>query len=147
MSALVAHNPLFAPREAPSLASILALQSRMLAMPQAETGLQHHFSRGAYARELLIPADTVVVGKMHATEHFLILACGDVSITTDAGMERLQGPRVLNTMPGIKRAIYAHADSTLITIHVTTETDIDRIEAAIILPDPVLIEGELTCLG
>lgn len=132
----------------PSLASIYRLQAEIAKMPQADVPLYHHFSKGVYARELMLPAGTAAVGKMHGTEHLIIIACGDVTIMTDDGMRRLQGPLVLNSKPGVKRAAYAHADTTIITIHVTDETDLDKIEAQVIVPEtPEMIEGELACLG
>lgn len=143
MSALAPapHNPLFAPGETPSLAQICAVQSVMETLPQLDLRAEHTFSKGVCAKSLFMPADSFVIGKRHVTEHLLIIASGDVTITTSEGVHRLQGPLVLNTKPGIKRAILAHADTTLITIHVTDLTDPDAIVDAITEPDP--IEGAL----
>lgn len=140
-------NPLF--RVKPTIGQIMALQATMAEMPQVELELFHHFAAGAYARELHMPAGVAVVGKMHRTQHFLIVASGHISVTTSAGQEDMVGPRVVITEPGTKRAIYAHTDAVLITFHVTDETDLEKIEAHVIQPDPVLpgieplqIEGE-----
>jgi hypothetical protein len=110
---------------------------------RADFPLLHHFSKGVYARSLLIPAGHVIVGHRHATEHLLIMSVGDVDITTDEGMQHLVGFNVINTKPGIKRAIYAHADTILTTIHVTDENDPDIIGAHILMPEPQeAIEGD-----
>lgn len=126
----------------PSLAMILGLQAELAQLPQADLEVVHHFSKGVYARELRLPAGVVAVGKMHATEHLLIIAQGDISITTERGTERLLGPMVINSMPGIKRAAFAHEDTTVITIHVTEETDLVAIEQQVILPDPLPVIEE-----
>lgn len=133
----------------PTIEQIMALQATMAKMPQVEMGLFHHFASGAYARELHMKAGDAIVGKMHKTQHFLIVATGRISVTTSAGQEDIIGPKVIVTEPGTKRAIYAHTDAVLVTFHVTDETDLGKIEAQVIQPDPVLpgvaplqIEGE-----
>lgn len=122
----------------PTIEQIMALQAAMAEMPQAEMDLFHHFADGAYARELHIPAGVAIVGKMHRTQHFLIVASGHISVTTSAGQEDIIGPKVIITEPGTKRAIYAFTDAVLITVHVTDETDLAKIEDHVIQPDPVL---------
>jgi hypothetical protein len=121
---------------APSLAQICRLQAALMDMPQAEAPVQHHFTDHAYARELFVPAGMMLVGKMHATRHLLVVT-GDCTIINGEHRQRITGTRVLHTEPGTKRAIFTHADTTLITFHVTEETDLEKIEDAIILPDPV----------
>lgn len=119
---------------APSIEQIQALQEAMRAGPTIELEVFHHFTGSAYIRELRMPKDTALVGKMHRTAHVLIVT-GDVTIINGSARERITGTRVLHTKPGTKRAIMAHADSVLITMHVTPETDLDEIERAIIVPE------------
>lgn len=129
----------------PTFEQILELERAMKALPPPDEPtpgpeLAHHFAAGAYARELTIPAGALIVGKLHATEHFLVVANGCVELITHESREIVAGPRVLVTKPGTKRVILALEDTTLITFHVTDERDPEKIEAAIIVPDPV---GEL----
>lgn len=119
----------------PTIEQIRELQQVIGDMPQVELPLFHHFANNAYARELHIRAGVAIVGKMHRTQHFLIVAAGHISVTTSEGQEDIVGPRVIVTQPGTKRAIYAFTDAVLITTHVTTETDLDEIEHAIIVPE------------
>lgn len=133
----------------PTIEQIMELQQAIGEMPQVELDLFHHFADHAYARELHIPAGVALVGKMHRTQHFLIVASGHISVTTSEGQEEIVGPKVVITEPGTKRAIYAFTDAVLVTVHVTDETDLDKIEAIVIQPDPELpapaplqIEGE-----
>lgn len=118
----------------PSIEQIQALQETMRAGPTIDLEVQHHFTDGAYVRELRMPARAYLVGKMHRTAHALIVT-GDITIINGSTRERITGTRVLHTKPGTKRAIVAHADSVLITMHVTPETDLDEIERAIIVPE------------
>ena len=40
----------------------------------------------------------------------------------------------MSSLPGTKRAVYAHPDVVWTTIHLTNETDLDKIEAEVIAP-------------
>jgi hypothetical protein len=137
---------------------ILALQSAMLQMPQAE-GLvtNHYFANGMYARELHRPLGTLIVGKIHKHEHFFIVTKGEIIAWTEQGMKRMPAPSVHVTLPGTKRVTIAVVDSTAMTVHRTALTDLDDIEAEIIEAEDGLLfdasnalkdlKGELACLG
>jgi hypothetical protein len=93
-----------------------------------ELPLAHHICNGVYARELFIPAGTLLTGKIHKTKHISIIQQGDISVMTEEGMKRIQGPAVIQSESGMKRAGYAHTDTIWITIHPTHLTDISEIE-------------------
>jgi len=105
--------------------AIQELEREMLKHPQLDLEVTHHFAPGIYARELFIPEGVLLTGKVHKTEHMNILASGRIEI---AGQGELIGPLIFTSAPGTKRAGYAHEDSTWITIHATTETDIPTLE-------------------
>ncbi len=44
-------------------------------------------------------------------------------------------PCVLKSMPGTKRIGYFHEDSSWITVHPTSDTDLEKIEQQVIVPD------------
>lgn len=120
----------------PTLAMIQRLEAALRRCPEhAEIPTEHHFAPGVYVRQITIPAGVVVVGKLHRTQHVIMLIGGEVTIYTDEGMQRIAAPRVWQTSPGTKRAIYAHEDATLVTVHPTELTDLDAIEAEIIQPE------------
>lgn len=128
----------------PTLEMIQSLERALRSCPgHVEIEPVHHFSPGVYAREIQIPAGVVVVGKLHRTQHLIMLLSGEVTIYTDEGMKRMVAPQVWQTYPGTKRAIFAHETSRLMTVHPTNETDLAVIEAQIIEPEPALaIEQE-----
>ena len=95
----------------------------------------HRFSEGLYARELTIPAGSVVVGKIHKHAHLNVIMSGRVTVTTPFGSDELEGPVIFESKPDTKRAVYAHTDTVWITFHPTEETDIEVIEEQIILKD------------
>jgi quercetin dioxygenase-like cupin family protein len=119
---------------------IHALQDIMLDMPEEEkfdieSMTSHHFAPGVYAREYFIPKGSVVIGKIHKTEHFNIVCKGKCSVSTEDGPLVFEGPCVFVSRPGVKKAVYAFEDTTWITIHVTEETDLERIEEEVIAKD------------
>lgn len=89
----------------------------------------HHFSKGVYAREIFIPAGTVLTGEIHKHENLNILSKGDISVRMDDGsIVRVQAPFTTVSPPGTKRAAYAHTDCVWTTIHGTDERDVDKIK-------------------
>lgn len=118
---------------------IVKLQSVMENMPENlgvdPFPLTHHFVDGCYAREILIPKDSTLVGKIHKHQHFIIFLSGDVTVSSEKGTERISESKIAVSPAGVKRAIYAHEDSRIITIHLTEETDLEKIEEEVILTD------------
>jgi hypothetical protein len=98
---------------------------------QAMLKTTHHFSPGLYAREIFIPAGTVLTGAAHKTEH-LAVCVGDITVWTDEGMVRLTGHHILPSKPGAKRVGYAHADTWFTCFHATELTDLTQLEAELI---------------
>jgi hypothetical protein len=110
---------------------IIRLEQEILRMPQVETPTRHHFAPGLYAREMFIPAGTVLTGDVHKTEH-MALFVGDITVWTDEGMKRITGHHTFISKAGAKRVGYAHADTWCTGFFVTTETDIDKLEEQLV---------------
>lgn len=94
--------------------------------------ITHYFSPGVYAREMWMPADCLITGKIHKTEHLNILSQGKVSVSNKGESIQMTAPYTFVSPIGTKRAIYAHEDSVWTTIHATELTDPDEIEKEII---------------
>ena len=97
----------------------------------------HHFAnkgtkRGIYAREIRIPAGTLLTGKIHKYEQVNILSYGEIEVLTERGVVLARAPFTIVSPPGTKRIAYAHTDCVWTTIHATDETELDRIEAEFI---------------
>ena len=136
----------------PTRLQILAIERFILAGPQVETPTTHYFSPGIYAREMFIPAGTVLTGAIHKTEH-LVQFSGDITVLTDGGIKRLTGRNMFVSKPGAKRVGYAHADTWCTGYFATTKTDIaeledDLVEDAHLLQSrvPAITESELNRL-
>ena len=135
---------------------ILAVEGKMRELPgQMEIEPIHHFSKGIYARELRIPAGTLLTGKIHKFENLNIISQGDISVFTEEGVKRIQAPCTLVSPPGTKRIGYAHTDTVWTTIHATEETDLQALESELIAASfeefeqfqQLTMKGGAACLG
>lgn len=109
-------------------------------MPQVECPLEHHFAPGLYLRQIFMPADTVVIGRIHKTEHFNILVQGACLIVHDDGSrEELRAPKVFVSKAGVQKTLYVLEDMIWMTTHVTEETDMEMLDSMLVEPAPVLM--------
>lgn len=109
-------------------------------LPQTECPLTHRFAPGVYLREISMPAGSVVIGKIHRTEHFNVLIRGACLIVHDDGRrEELRAPLTFVSKAGVQKVLYILENTIWQTIHPTTETDFGRLEAELIQPyEPAL---------
>jgi len=106
--------------------------NRVHGLSEPECPLTHHFAPGAYGREIFLPKDSLVVGKIHKHAHLNMIMKGKVSVATEEGIRVYEGPLVMVSKPGTKRVVYAHEDTIWVTVHLTQETDLGKIEDEII---------------
>jgi len=102
------------------------------------TPLDEKYGCGTYARQMLIPKNTVILGKIHRHEHLNFIMYGKVSVSTEFGLKRFEGPCTFVSEKGLKRAVYAEEDTLWITVHLTKhlgEENLDKMEEEIIAPD------------
>lgn len=131
---------------------ILDLEQRMLALPPEEhldIPVRHYFANGLYAREVVIPAGALVVGKIHRAPHINVISKGRISVETDRGMETIEAPFTFVAPPGTKRAGYAHEETVWTTFHASQETDLEKLETELIAPtfEALTEEEKKLCLG
>lgn len=101
-------------------------------LPEPDCPLTHTFAPGMYARQIFIPKDTLIVGKIHKHAHLNMLMKGTVFVASEAGPMLYTAPCTMVSQAGTKRVIYAHDDAIWTTIHLTNETDLDKIEEELI---------------
>ena len=120
--------------------NVVDFEAKMLEQPEVLTGdaitevnpLKHSFADGCYIREIFNPAGELLVTKIHKIAHPYFLLSGSMSIMTEAGPKRIQAPHHGITPAGTKRIIYTHEDCIFVTVHVTNETDLIKIEDEVI---------------
>lgn len=103
------------------------LQEEMNQLAQVQIQTRHHLSGKIYARTMFVPKDTVFVGSLHKRDHMNIV-CGDISVTTNEGVQRYAGYHIIPTKAGMKRAGVAHKDTYWTTLCYTEETELPQIE-------------------
>lgn len=122
-------------------ADILTLQQTMLEANDGAANidicpLTHHFAPQVYGREILIPAGTCIVGKIHRHAHLNVILAGRCYVATEGGRKELKAGDVFVSEPGIKRAVVAVEDTRWITIHPNSSgtQDLAEIEDYVIVP-------------
>jgi hypothetical protein len=91
----------------------------------------------AYAREMMIPKGTLIIGKIHRHQHLNFISKGKVTVFTEFGQKHLEGPCTFVSEVGLKRAVYAEEDTLWTTVHLTqyeSESELDKIEQEVISP-------------
>lgn len=91
-----------------------------------------------YAREMMIPKGTLIIGKIHKHQHLNIISKGKVVVYTEFGEKHLEAPITFVSEIGLKRSVYAIEDTLWTTIHLTEfvgEENLDKIEQEVISPD------------
>ena len=115
----------------------LAVEEVLAKMPDARFGddcgpLEHTFADGLYVRQFTGLKNTIVVSKLHKTNHPSLVLKGDVSVLTDKGPVRIKAPYWGITKAGTKRILYFHEETIWTTVHATEETDLEKIEEEVI---------------
>ena len=110
------------------------LENFLLQFPQIDLPLKHTFPSGVYVREIFLPKDSIVIGKIHRHDHLNFISYGDVTVLTKDGRKRVKGPATMISSAGTKRAVYAHEDTVWTTVHANpkNETDLEKLENEII---------------
>lgn len=84
--------------------SVVALQSELLKMPQANIVTEHIFLPGVYERKITIPAWTVLTGAEHKTPYRVRLEKGTIAVNTDNGVKVFTAPAEFLANAGMQRA-------------------------------------------
>lgn len=121
-------NTRIAPMEQARIAKIRELEQKVRTLPQVNTTTQHIIHGGMYARTVLVPANTVLVGALINVPTVLIVQ-GDVTVAVNDGILRLTGYNVLPASSGRKQAFTAHSDSYLTMVFATEADTVAEAEA------------------
>ncbi len=108
-----------------------------------ECPVTHYFAPGIYMRELFMPAGSIIIGKIHRTEHLNIVEKGRLHLLNEDGtVEEIIAPKTFVSKAGVQKAARVYEDTVWKTVHPTDETDIATLEALLTEPSPIVrIEG------
>jgi len=118
------------------------LTREFLKEPQIECPVTHSFAPGVYLREIFMPAETVVIGHEHKTEHFNVLLKGKCRVIMGDEVHELEAPCTFVSGAGIQKLVNVLEDCIWQTIHANPD-DMQDIE---ILEDRYVnkVEASLT---
>jgi len=122
---------------------IADLEETLLKLPQLEVPIKEYFSNNVYAREMIVPKGSIVVGKIHRFQNLNILSAGEVTVFSIDGKMRVKAPFTFVASEGSKRVFYMHEDSVWTTILGTDEKDWKDIEKIFIAKDYAEIDARL----
>lgn len=102
---------------------------------EQECPVTHRFAKGCYLREILMPKGTLIVGKIHATEHFNVILTGKCTVATAEWVKTFEAPYTFISGEGVQKVVLVHEDCIWQTLHITDKTDVDEIEKDVIVED------------
>lgn len=101
------------------------LEAHLLTMPQVECPVRHIFAAGLYAREMTLPAGTVITGAVHRTQHITILSQGRIQVLRPEGPVELVAPATFISEPGTKNAVHVIEEAVWTTFHPNQDDERD----------------------
>lgn len=122
--------------------TVAEAERALLDMPQVPCPITHTFMPGIYIRQMEAPAGTFLVGHEHKTHHMCMLLKGKLELRNDNGTATvLEAPMIFEGKPGRKIAV-ALTDVIFCNLHATNETDVSKIEDALINKSEVWLEHQ-----
>lgn len=116
------------------------LEKRMLVLPQLDVPVTHRFAPGVYMREVVMPADSFIIGHQHKTEHFNVVTKGRALVRMGDKIEEIVAPCVFVSGAGVRKILLILEEMTWATIHPTTETDQEKLDDALIVKSDAFLD-------
>jgi len=124
------------------------LVDTMKPMEQVHAPVVNRFAPGVYIREIFMPAGSVIVGKVHMTEHFNIVLSGSVQLSNEDGTTtRIEAPCTFVSKAGVRKVLYCETDVVWQTIHPTDKTDEEELTTDLVVDTPEEYERRLEWRG
>jgi len=112
-----------------------------------ELPLEHFICNKTYTRQISLPKDMILTGKVHNFDHTSILSKGEVTIMTSEGTSRIKAPATWISKAGTKRLIYVHEDTIWSTIHQSENTLVKDLENELVHESDLSWINEANLLG
>lgn len=102
-----------------------AIQQDMARYEQAEIQLRQFLLPGLYVRQIVIPADCRLIGKVQVSPHLNIVLEGDITFMVDGVVQRVGTGWQGAIAGGTKKIGYAHARTVWATVHPNLDNETD----------------------
>lgn len=123
----------------PTREQIEALEREMFKHPQADIPVVHRFAKGLYMREIRVPADCLMTGRVHKAEHVSVMVSGEMDTLVDGEIKRISGYHPFIAPAGTKRVGYTHSEMVWLTVHLNPNELRDPAELEAMLCEPVQV--------
>lgn len=110
---------------------IVAIEKRMMELPQVEIPIEHHFGAGIYARTMVAPRGTMITGRIYKVPQMIIISRGKTTVRSEDFNGLINGPHIYNSPIGTKRFIYCHTDVVWTCLMAVESTDVESVEKEI----------------
>lgn len=113
----------------------------VLAMPQAELDIRHHFGPCSYIREMRTGAGELIIGKLHKQAHVNVFLKGRMLMLNEPGGPRIvEAPLLYVAEPGRKIAVTLEP-CVWQNVYATDEKDLDELDKLLYVDESYLTEG------
>lgn len=114
-----------APSTEQQMAYLEAIQEDMARYEQAVIPVKHILLPGLYARQIEIPADCRLIGKVQVSPHLNFVLEGDITFMVDGVVRRVGAGWSGAIDGGTKKIGYAHARTVWMTVHPNPDNETD----------------------
>ena len=123
---------------------IEGITKEFLEHPQVECPVTHNFAPDIYIREIFMPADTVVIGHKHLTEHFNVILKGKCRVMIGDVVEELTAPCTFVSGAGSQKIVNVLEDCIWQTVHSKPDnaTDIETLESRYVIKGVAITESQ-----
>ncbi len=132
---------LFNPAVAVTREQMHAVHNLLRQVDAVELPTKHYFAGGMYCREGIIPQGTIIVGKVHKTDHFIMVLKGRITVWSETGRVEIAAPFIGVCPAGSQRMGLTHEDTTFVNVHRTDKTTLTEAEADLVEDDPTSVYG------
>jgi len=123
---------------------IEGITKEFLKHPQVECPVTHNFAPDIYIREIFMPADTVVIGHKHLTEHFNVILKGKCRVMIGDVVEELTAPCTFVSGAGSQKIVNVLEDCIWQTVHSNPDNakDIETLESRYVIKGVAITESQ-----
>jgi len=123
---------------------IEGITKEFLEHPQVECPVTHNFAPDIYIREIFMPADTVVIGHKHLTEHFNVILKGKCRVMIGDVVEELTAPCTFISGAGSQKIVNVLEDCIWQTVHSNPDNakDIETLESRYVIKGVAITESQ-----
>ena len=123
------------------------IEAAALQLPQVPVYTTHRFAAGVYMREIVVPADTFIVGHQHRHECLNVLLSGKACVYSDGKVREIEAPFIFKSEAGVRKMAYVREEMRWLTVHHTDETDLVKLEEELIVKSEVFTIHEKLILS